>query len=162
MWQYLRRFRQEFFPSRDEFDSTHGTDTGGLTSLHLLHIRSANKSDGTRYQAADPAIFQRLMQSIPVEGYTFVDLGCGKGRVLWMARERGYRNIIGVEFSHLAKVARRNVRGMGIAVFTEDAAGFDFPKVPLVIFLFNPFKGAVVKKVIGRLAFVLTLCLSRI
>src|SRR5260370_15319574 len=51
------------------------------------------------YQPTDPALFQEIMASLPIEfeQFAFVDLGSGKGRTLLMASEYPFKRIVGVE-----------------------------------------------------------------
>jgi SAM-dependent methyltransferase len=155
MNRFLRRLKEELLPSRHAFDCVRGTDTSGTVALKRLRIASDNKSAGTSYQATSPEVFQQAMSSIPVDGYTFIDLGCGKGRILLLAAELGFRNIVGVEFSpHLARIARNNLAIMGVdaGVVTGDAAEFSFPDDPMVVFMYNPFGALVMRKVMAKLA----------
>ena len=77
--------------------------------------------------------------------FTFVDIGCGKGRALLLAEEYPFRKIIGVEFSRrLAKIAAANAAKSARSAsqwFTPTPANFNFPPEPLVVFLYNPFSG---------------------
>jgi len=143
------RVRQEFFPACDEFDRAHGTNTAGLVSLFRLHVGSPNKKFGARYQPCDPTIFRTAIEGIE-RGRTFIDLGCGKGRVLIMAQEAGFRRIIGVEFSPaLAEIARKQC--LFAEVITGDAAQYVFPKEPLCVFMYNPFGSVVINEVVAHL-----------
>jgi len=146
----ISRIRKEFLPVRDEFDRAHGTNTSGLVSLFRLHIGSSNKKFGVRYQPCDPTVFSAAIEGID-RGRTFIDLGCGKGRVLIMAQEAGFRRIIGVEFSNaLAGIARKQCRFA--EVITGDAAKYVFPKrEPLCVFMYNPFAPPVLSEVIAHL-----------
>jgi SAM-dependent methyltransferase len=86
--------------------------------------------------------------------FTFVDLGCGKGRALIMASELKFRRIIGVEIvPDLADIARANLARLGVAaeVRTMDAMLFVFPPGPVVLFLYNPFVATVIEAVIANL-----------
>ena len=143
------RVRAEFFPARDEFDRAHGTDTSGLVSLFRLQVSSPNKKFGVRYQPCVPAFFNNSIAGIDRDR-SFIDLGCGKGRVLIMAREAGFRRIVGVEFSPvLADIARKQCPFA--EVITEDAAQYVFPKESLCVFMFNPFGLTVLSKVVSHL-----------
>jgi hypothetical protein len=55
-----------------------------------------------------------MLRDLPipdVSGYTFIDMGSGKGRMLLLAAEPPFRRIIGVEFaSDLDALARSNVK----------------------------------------------------
>jgi hypothetical protein len=68
----------------------------------------------------------------------------------------GFRRVVGVEFAaELAAIARRNIQITGIShatVIKDDAVEYPLPKGNLVVFLFNPFQGTVVRKVAANLA----------
>jgi SAM-dependent methyltransferase len=87
--------------------------------------------------------------------FTFVDLGCGKGRALLLAEEYEFKKIVGVDFAkRLVKIALRNaaiVESQRITVIHGDVRGFDFPPRPLVVFLYNPFSEPITRGVMQRL-----------
>jgi hypothetical protein len=95
-----------------------------------------------------------------ISQYSFVDLGCGKGRAVMMGSEFLFRQAIGVELNaSLAKTAETNLavwKGAGRAVcpveiLSQDATEFSFPEGPCLLYLFNPFAAPVVKRLIERL-----------
>jgi precorrin-6B methylase 2 len=92
--------------------------------------------------------------------FTFIDLGCGKGRVLVAASRMGFRRIVGVEFApELADTARINLAKLGlkeVEIVQGDAAEYDFPDSNLVVYLFNPFSGEVLRGVVEKLRNLLT------
>jgi SAM-dependent methyltransferase len=101
------------------------------------------------YQPTEPSLFQEMMASLPIDfrGFTFVDLGSGKGRTLLMASEYPFRRIIGVEIlPELHRVAEENIRAYRsptqrcteIEAICADASAFDPPEGPLLLYLFNP------------------------
>ena len=143
--------------AQDSFDLRHGTDTGGLEPLWKFHIRSPNKSLGFCYQ---PTEEQELVDAVnflheDLQAFTFVDLGCGKGRALLVASNLGFEQLIGVEFAReLAGIAKANLEKMRIAnasVIQSDAADFHFPDIDTVVFLNNPFGREVMRKVVANL-----------
>jgi len=75
---------------------------------------------------------------------TFVDIGCGKGRMLCLAARRQLRGVVGVDVSgELCDIARSNalkLRGKrtAITVHQSSAEQFDYSSAT-VFFLFNPF-----------------------
>jgi protein-L-isoaspartate O-methyltransferase len=146
------RIRKEFFV-RDEFDRLHGTET----SLNVNRRRMQLGSSGLSYEPAIPDLFAKACQSLPSDAktYTFIDLGSGKGRVLIMAHEYGFQNIIGVELSdRLIAVCRQNLAILGItnvSIAAEDASTFSPPNGPLVVCMNNPFTPPLFNKVVERL-----------
>jgi SAM-dependent methyltransferase len=151
-WVY-NRIREEFF-IRDDFDRIRGTET----SLRVHRWRLGTDSAAQSYQATSPEIFDRACQWLPSEAkaYPFLDFGCGKGRVLIMAHEYGFRRIVGVELSKsLVKICRRNLLKLGmtnVSVVAESAATVALPDSPLVVFMYNPFKPPLFDAVVERLA----------
>jgi SAM-dependent methyltransferase len=113
-----------------------------------------------RYQPAYWLALCRGMRGIRVgAGDAFMDLGCGKGRVLYVASWYPFGRIIGVELNpRMAAVARRNLgrargpaRLRSVEVVEQDARSVALPDNLRVAFLFNPFLGAVFRAVAGRL-----------
>ena len=91
---------------------------------------------------------------------TFVDLGCGKGRVLLVAAQRPFLRVVGFEIStELADLARANatryrpppVARARIEVVNADVTTVDLPETDLLIHLYHPFEPAVSAAVLGRL-----------
>jgi SAM-dependent methyltransferase len=98
---------------------------------------------------------------LPPERTTFIDLGSGMGRVVLLAAERPYRQVIGVEISPaLHEVAKENrdryprdrLRSRDIRLVRADAAAFTFPRGDLAVYLYNPFRAPVMQPVVDRLA----------
>lgn len=150
-----------------EFDRIHGLATEDVAFLEDLEIMGDSAEFGVRYEASKVVAFRRAVAKLPVSSadYTFIDLGCGKGRALVLAAMHGFREIVGVEFApQLCELARLNVdayqkRSDRAAYFTihcADAADIDFPDEPSVVYLFNPFGEPIVSAVIERLVRSLT------
>ena len=78
---------------------------------------------------------------------TFVDFGCGKGRVLHQAARRPFRRVVGVEISPVLAAAaraglaarRRQHRCRDVEVVVADAAEFPVPDDMTIAYLFDPF-----------------------
>jgi predicted RNA methylase len=138
------------------FDRTLGVDTKGPVGLWHLKIRSDNLQDAIRYEGVNPSIFRQALCALPenLNDFSFIDLGCGKGRALLLANEFGFCQIVGVEFApELAAVAQKNCSQVGVAatVLSQDAVQFPFPPGNLVVFLYNPFGPAVLNPVLDHL-----------
>lgn len=152
-----RRVRDEFFPPIHPFDLTKGVDTSGRLNLRRLAIASPNRKHGRDYQGVEPGRFSDAMSEIREDFscYTFVDLGCGKGRALMMAHDLGFRRLLGVEFStRLAEIAENNLAKLNIndvQILVGDVAEFQFPAEPLVVFTFNSFGPEVLQRVLLNL-----------
>jgi hypothetical protein len=86
---------------------------------------------------------------VKYEDFTFVDLGSGKGRALFVAADFPFREIIGVEFvGELHEAAEKNIdrysssrqKCTNISAHCQDATEFAMPETPLVLHLAHPFK----------------------
>jgi len=142
------RFIADYYASSRRFDSQRGTSTTGLIPPWLLLCGNPVSRHAVRYQACSEHGFVTAMNALKIQfgEYAFVDLGCGKGRPLVMARESGFRRLIGVELSkRLCKICRSNCPTAH--VIQGDAGTFQFPEGNIVVFLFNPFSDVVMKRV---------------
>src|SRR5918996_1296859 len=95
------------------FDWQHRVDTCGSSKLADLTIVGENTSHGGPYYASHPKFLFELLSSLDIDypSYTFVDIGSGKGRVLLIASEFPFAEIIGVEFAkELHEIAAQNIR----------------------------------------------------
>ena len=144
------------------FDAEYGTDTGGVLSRESLS--SGRRSDlwNTAYYGVSPSLFNQVLDALNLAwpGFTFVDLGSGKGRALLLASRLPFRAILGVELAdELNEVARANVHGFSapwqlcrnIEARNGDAALFEYPPGPLVVFLYHPFLAPVMKRCLRNL-----------
>lgn len=113
------------------------------------------------YEAVSVRLFQTILSSLSIEsgGFTFVDLGSGKGRALLLAAQYPFRKIIGIEISReLHRVAKTNVdRYIGFTrnsiyeLRCMDATTYEFGPDPMVLFLFNPFGNKTFRAVLSHL-----------
>jgi SAM-dependent methyltransferase len=90
----------------------------------------------------------------------FVDIGSGKGRVVFLAAMRAFREVVGVELSPvLHEVAERNheiMRRTGtlqspVRLVHEDATTFVQPESPVLAYMYHPFRESIAREVVGRL-----------
>ncbi len=143
-----------------DYDFEHGVDTTWATVS--LRTRFRELLSGGQYQPSEPALFSEILNSMPVavDGFTFIDLGSGKGRTLLMASEYPFRRIVGVEIlAELDEVAQQNIarfrserqKCFAIESHSSDARSFEFPREALVLYLFNPFPEYVLREVLANL-----------
>jgi SAM-dependent methyltransferase len=157
----------EFLPSRRkarfgdlDFDWEHSVNT--TRSNVNFQTQFITGVTARPYFATEPWLFEQIMQALPIDfsGFTFVDLGAGKGRALLMASDYPFQRIVGVEFMpDLCRAAQENTANYSsdrqkcqqIEVRCMDARDFQFPAEPLVVYLFNPFSEPVFVKVLENL-----------
>jgi SAM-dependent methyltransferase len=155
------------------FDQIHGVDTSGLVPARHLITGHANDEHVTAYYGVAPSILRALIERWretlpphPIESYTFIDIGCGKGRGLMVASQFRFRRVIGVELNPaLAAIAEQNVAcwtrahdsdstarsHAPIEVVEQDALDYDLPSTPTLLFLFHPFEAPVLKQLLRRI-----------
>jgi SAM-dependent methyltransferase len=141
------------------FDRSLGTDTSGFVAAAELPSSPYDSARKHCYAGSQPSIIRSVLTMLPsLEGFTFVDLGCGKGRPLLVASEFPFRDLIGVELSPLlAAEARKNASilqrrfpaRVPIRIEVGDASAFGFPPGNLVVFLYNPFGEEVIARVVA-------------
>jgi hypothetical protein len=143
-----------------DYDFEHGVDTTWATVS--LRTRLREWLSGGQYQPSDPAVFGEMLASLPIamDGFTFIDLGSGKGRTLLMASSYPFRRIIGMELlKELNVIALQNIscyhsdqqKCFNIESYSGDAQRFEFPLEPTVLYLFNPFPRHVWREVLVNL-----------
>lgn len=141
----------------DRFDRANGTETSGLVPLWQLSIDSANARYGERYEATteDELVEALAFLDEPLYTFSFVDLGCGKGRTLIVAARLNFKEVVGVEFAReLADIAKDNLVRQGASratVMHADAASYAFPAGNTVVYLYNPFSEQVLAQVLENM-----------
>ncbi len=145
------------------FDAEFGTDTSGMIWAEKLRDRNRKPNiHNTGYYASAPSLFEQAMAKLDVDlkRFTFVDLGAGKGRVLLLASNYPFQQVIGVEFvPELQEIANRNIslyqpasrQCHKVECVLSDVRDFVFPSEPLVIFMWHPFVGPVFERAIANL-----------
>ncbi len=137
------------------FDLAHHVDTSGHIPGEALPTGSSADLYNTAYWAISPSTLRQAFAALPFDPalYTFVDLGCGKGRALLLAAQHGFRAVLGVELSPaLAGIARANTAPHpNIQVLTQNAAQAALPNGPLLVFLYHPFLPALLRRVLTNL-----------
>ena len=143
-----------------DFDFDHGVDTSWATVSLRTRIHELLSSG--QYQPSEPGLFHQMLRALPVppDGFTFVDLGSGKGRSLLMASNYPFRRIVGVELlAELDAIAQSNIvryrsrlqKCFSLESQAGDARKFVFPEDPTVLYLFNPFSEPVLRGVLANL-----------
>ena len=153
-----------YHPEHDRtFDRPFATDTAGSVEQTDLGIEDGTaREQAIRYLPSPARVTRWMLDHIGVDPrtFTFVDLGCGKGRVVLIATEYPFAAILGVDISaELVRIARANLekyrpagrRCWNVEVRHGDATAIDFPATDLLIHLYHPFETAVTARVLARL-----------
>jgi SAM-dependent methyltransferase len=144
------------------FDLIHGVDTNAGWPALACDIVSPNRDNAVPYDPAPWPTLRRSLQlaSLRPDEFTFVDIGCGKGKMLLAALALPFNRIIGVEFSpFLCQIARNNLasarlirrRCAQVQVSCSDAVEYPIPNEPTIFFFYNPFTYDVMEIVLGNI-----------
>lgn len=145
------------------FDRKYGTNTSGIVQLDHLTIHKNNVINSIWYEPMSEKAFRQIMDHVAIDfrKFEFLDFGSGKGRVLLLASEYGYKKITGVEFAkelhfvgvdNIKKYNRLKRNPMNIQSVWMDAIQFPIPNVPVVVFFFSPFRGKVLQQVLDNVS----------
>ena len=146
------------------FDADHGVVTEALVFLGDLDPEAIGPSieHATHYEPTPVGDLERLLAHVPfaLEPATFVDVGAGMGRAVLAAARYPFRQVVGIEISPaLVAVARDNLAAFDrtslvckdVRLTHADAATYRFPRGDLVVYLYNPFDGALLARTIAAL-----------
>jgi SAM-dependent methyltransferase len=139
------------------FDLVHRVRTGG--TIAAQDLSTPDFIDAKPHATAFQSVWCRNLRVLigaartaaPLT--TFVDIGAGKGKACFYAAA-AFERVIGVEFSgDLVAAARENLRRSGlrnVEFICADAAAYELPAAPALVFLFNPFDRVVLGSFLAR------------
>ena len=148
----------------NSFDRKFNTDTTARISNEDLEIVDfAAQRSATMYRTAPERFVRFLIGSLDIDfqNYDFVDIGCGKGRVLLIASDYAFRSIRGVELSRYAyTVAKKNLtiyqserqKCFDVQVENVDARHYEPRVTNTVYYFFEPFQFPFLVAVLGKIA----------
>ena len=120
----------------------------GIDTAELVSEPVHEHPDRTGYAASAWHVLPRALRYTGVSDTdTFVEFGCGKGRVVHQAARRPFHRVIGVEISPaLAEIARANLaarrrhhRCHDVEIVVADVTEYEVPDDMTIGYLYNPF-----------------------
>ena len=148
-WRYFTYRQRAHHQQNLRFDAEHHVETAGDLALDKAGISGDQVRAGNGvYRAITETLFHSALAAVPLpyEQYSFVDVGSGKGKVLFMAADYPFRRVVGIEYSPLLhEAAVKNIASYVSAtqrcrdVVSElgDALAYVPPPGPLFFFMFN-------------------------
>jgi SAM-dependent methyltransferase len=150
------------------FDLRYGTDTHLMVPKQEMNVKSENFKNSLMYMVSWTSVIIESLDFVKRElmstqsNYRFIDIGCGKGKVVLVARlqkliDGNASSYIGIDFDgELIEIARDNssrLFGDEGEFIHADVIDFDFRQWSsgLVFFLYNPFDQEVLSKLLLRL-----------
>ncbi len=162
-WRYFAYRHRPQAELNVAYDREHGVETATELPLAAAGVAPADVSRGNGvYRPLTEKLFRVSIDSIDIDTtkYTFVDIGSGKGKVLFMAAELPFKRILGVEYAlGLHEVAVRNIaryrsstqKCAAIEAVHADALQYELPEGPLVLFIFNAIVPAFMRALLMQL-----------
>jgi SAM-dependent methyltransferase len=146
---------------RHPFDLQYGIDTSGLVDALPSKLDQRLAGQLNPYMGSQPSIIRRALDTLgDVTGYTFVDIGCGKGRPLIVASEYPFANVLGFDIgadlvktanANGATIAKRFPTRPPIRAIHADVTDMVVPSGNIVLFLFNPFGPELIATLLRKL-----------
>jgi SAM-dependent methyltransferase len=142
------------------FDRVAGIETAGLVDRSQLGFEP---DTGNPYQPSNWVNligFVRMLRALHIGGGdTFLELGCGKGQVLFVAAHFPFGRVVGLDLSEdMIAVARRNMdptkhrfRCQDVDLVVGDAAELRIADDVNVCYLYNAFPRPVLERVLDNL-----------
>lgn len=166
LWEFVRdstpeRRRQRYGDA--DYDWEHRVNTTSAAVGWRDRLLGAFHS---LYQPTDSALFREMLEALRQQShldfhdFIFLDLGSGKGRTLLMASDYPFRRIVGVELlpalhqaaqDNLSKYRSESQKCFALESICADATEFPLPHEPTVLYLFNPFPEAGLRRMIANL-----------
>lgn len=152
---FLNFIKILFSSFTDKFDQRTGVETAGRV---LPEDISQNRDLVTHYAGTREKPLKELLKKMNVPGdYHFIDLGCGKGRVLIIALEYGLKKVTGVEISSsLLEQARWNLSRFTQSKEVEVSFALgDFTEIELprgeIYYMYDPCKGEMLMNIFRKI-----------
>jgi SAM-dependent methyltransferase len=138
------------------YDYLNGIETTKQYELNELDISSKNVKHGKKYQACRYRIIKRAFKALNCDfsDRTLLDVGCGKGRALFVALHMGFSKVIGVDFSkELCEAAKGNLEKYcdRSEIILSDISDFEIPADVSVFFMFNPCDQIMMRKIVKKM-----------
>lgn len=156
----LRAHRLTFDRSGNRLDRV---ATAAEIPLRDLHVVGSNRAQAHDYRPTPRRLVAWALDCLdqPLDQATFVDVGSGRGRVLFEAARWPFQRIVGIEFcEELHDDASLNLRHWPRALMAcrevdlvlADAVETPLPDGDLVVWIFDPFSERMLTRMAARLA----------
>ncbi|HXB28338.1 MAG TPA: class I SAM-dependent methyltransferase [Puia sp.] len=156
-------FRLANFIIRQEIsgEKKYGIHTIGIDNLPGA-VSVEDRKHFSMYEPLNYYTSSRLFNYLQPADFTttFLDVGCGKGRLLAMGAAYGFSDIIGIDFSkklcddaaNVCNGIKTKYPDVSITIECADARHYRIPETVGVLFLFNPFDEVVMHEFIKKVS----------
>lgn len=144
------------------FDRKFGTDTQSPVSVEVLDIPGAVAAHAVQYEASALPKLRRVLRHLGIDfsQYVFIDMGSGKGLVVFEAARHPFAEVIGVEISrrlhetaagNLERVRRHLCLRAPVTLLHMNALDHDCAAPRQVVYLYNPFDEVILRELMRAL-----------
>jgi SAM-dependent methyltransferase len=128
--------------------------------ISTSQIKKSNSNKFYHYQGASYLVLLKILPEIfkQTKAFTFFDIGCGKGRAVFVAESCGYKKLTGIDLDEeLILKANENLKiyknriDSKIEFFKYNALNYNYKNEPTVYFMFNPFSEDILEGVLERI-----------
>jgi SAM-dependent methyltransferase len=157
------RFIKQIKSDNKKFDATHGVTTAANIELSDYDVAKEMLAAMEPAECIHEGVFRKIVEGlIPCpEAWDFLDIGCGQGKALVLASAYPFRRVRGVELEQrVCDLAQRNVTRFMRSASTQchdietvctDARSYADYRDRTFVFVFNPFRGAIMKDYVAQL-----------
>jgi trans-aconitate methyltransferase len=133
-------------------------ETNAIVRLDELGLARSGYHD---YEPSGWRSLSRALRGLDIgSSETFIDIGCGKGRVVAQASRRPFGRVLGVELSEeLAEQARRltdserrRQRCGSVEIMTADVTTWQMPDDVTIVYINNALSGAALHAMLDRIS----------
>lgn len=149
------------------FDLIYKTDTHKWLPKNFVKNEKYDSNNASIYMASWTSEIKKIFKTLSkllgadFENYTFIDIGCGKGKVgiVWNMccdKQNKEQHIFGVdlleELISIAKSNHKKVIGTEGRYFTQDITEINPSKFgnKFILYLYNPFNDVILKKMLEK------------
>lgn len=143
------------------YDKKYRIDTYEWVTNEDLDVKDDIKQHASMYMATKTFHLRKALKVLNIpKGKVIIDIGSGKGRVLLVASEFGFKEARGVEFSpKLCAIAKNNIETFKtlkptntiFSIINMDASLYQFKDDEDVFYFHNPFNEVILLKVIHNI-----------
>lgn len=158
--RYIKRFNPLYYigrvlDSKKEIEIWRRLESGGLD---FVEQREADIVGHSKYQLTRPNHMKLVRGLLSQCGITpkdaIVDIGCGKGGMLFFFHECGFGKTDGIEYSsELCRIAKSNMSKLNIEakIVQADAAEYEQYDDYTYFYMYNPFGKDIMKRVVQNI-----------